>query len=368
MKTLVLCVDRDDDIGVKTGIKGPLIGREDNLAAAIKLGLADPEDSDVNALLSAISIYDGLVKEGQDAEIATICGDVRVGSASDLVLTQQLDHVLEEVRPDRAFLVSDGAEDEAFAPILGSRIRVDHVRRVYVRQTPTAESMYYVVGRQLKNPRVRRKIVAPLGFVLLLFGAIYLYAPLAAPALVLILAGLYLVLISLPFSSLRDVMDHVSGFYDRVRDSVASGDLSIFFNVSALIFIFVGVFFGADLASKSPSDSYVVRFLWFVWGSVWFFVLGALVFEGGKVLNAYLRHRRAPRHALAVAVSFVALGLLVLGTIQILQTILGEFNPESSLPLIYLSIGLAIFLVAVTGLSYRTWEVRPEPIEDGWRH
>src|SRR3989475_10250777 len=117
MKTLVLCVDRDDDIGTKTGIKGPLIGREDNLAAATKLGLADPEDSDVNALLSAVSTYDRLVKEGQDAEIATICGDVRVGPTSDLILTQQLDQVLDEVRPDRVFLVSDGAADKAFAPI-----------------------------------------------------------------------------------------------------------------------------------------------------------------------------------------------------------------------------------------------------------
>src|SRR5437660_468644 len=105
MKILVLCVDRDDDIGVKTGIKAPLVGREDNLAAATKLGLADPEDSDVNALLSAVSTYDSLVKEGQDAEIATICGDVRVGPTSDLILTQQLDQVLEEVRPDRVFLV-----------------------------------------------------------------------------------------------------------------------------------------------------------------------------------------------------------------------------------------------------------------------
>src|SRR5712664_3616859 len=95
MKTLVLCVDRDNDIGAKTGLRTPLIGRDQNLAAATKLGLADPEDSDVNALLSAVSSYDEIVKEGQEAEIATICGDVRVGSASDLVLTHQLDQVLE---------------------------------------------------------------------------------------------------------------------------------------------------------------------------------------------------------------------------------------------------------------------------------
>src|SRR5438445_234238 len=147
------------NIGVKTGLQAPLIGRDQNLAAATKLGLADPEDSDVNALLSAVSIYDGLLKENTDAEVATICGDVRVGAVSDLVLTKQLDQVLEQLRPDRVFLVSDGAEDEAFSPLIGSRIRADHVSRVSVRQTPTAESSYSTIGRQLKNPRVRRKIV-----------------------------------------------------------------------------------------------------------------------------------------------------------------------------------------------------------------
>src|SRR5437879_1478875 len=251
MKTLVLCVDRDDDIGVKTGIRGPIVGREGNLAAATKLGLADPEDSDVNALLSALSIYDGLVKDGSDAVIATICGDVRVGTVSDVELTRQLDQVLVEVRPDRVFLVS-----------------------------------------------------------------------------------------------------------------VATGDLSIFFNVSTLILILVGVFFGIDFAGRSGENSYVVQFLRFVFGSIWFFVIGALCFEGGKVVTAYLRHRRAPRHALAVAVSFVALGLLVLGMTQILQTIFGNYNPSASLPVVYLSIGIPLFLVAVTGLSYRSREERPAPVDE----
>src|SRR5207245_9405145 len=115
----------------------------------------------------AVAIYDGLQRDNTDAEVATICGDVRVGAVSDLVLTKQLDQVLEQLRPDLVFLVSDGAEDEAFSPIIGSRIRVDHVRRVYVRQTPPGESVSYAIGRPLKNPRVRRKIVAPLGVLLL---------------------------------------------------------------------------------------------------------------------------------------------------------------------------------------------------------
>ena len=67
MKTLVLCVDRDDDLGTKAGINGPVIGREENLKATIALGLADPEESDTNTILSGLQLYDDLVKRGMEA-------------------------------------------------------------------------------------------------------------------------------------------------------------------------------------------------------------------------------------------------------------------------------------------------------------
>jgi putative membrane protein len=280
-----------------------------------------------------------------------------------MVLTQQLDRVLEQVRPDRVFLVSDGAEDEAFAPIVASRIRVDHVRRVYVRQTPTAESLYYTIGRQLKNPKVRRKIIAPLGLVLLLFGALWLAVPIFAPALVLILAGLYLLMISLPIQSLSDVVVKANQTYERIRNSVASGNLSIFFNVSAIILILVGIFFGFDTATSRQEPSYVVKFLAGAIASVWFFVIGILLFEAGKILTAYLRHGRAPRHALPVAAGFIALGFIVLAAINILGVLLASYNLNSALLLIYISIGLAVVLVALAGLSYRTREPRAEPVD-----
>jgi putative membrane protein len=366
MKTLVLCVDRDDDIGVKTGIKGPVVGREDNLSTATKLGLSDPEDSDVNAMLSAVNMYDGLVKEGADVEIATICGDVRVGPASDTILAQQLDRVLEEARPDRVFLVSDGAEDEAFAPILSSRIRIDHVRRVFVRQTPGAESLYYVFSKQMRNPKVRRKIIAPLGLVLFLFGLIDFFAPYAAPALVLIFAGVYLIMISLPFNSMGDVLRAITDYYNGLRGDVSSGDLSIFFTASSIILVIVGLAFGFDLARKTQSSDLLAQALSFVLGALWWCILAVLVFEGGKTLTAYFKHGRVPRHVVAVAGTFVAVGLLVLAAVQGLQYIVGEYTSVLSLVLIYLSIAIAVLLVVATGLSYRTRGERP--VEDGWRH
>jgi len=41
---MVLCVDRDDDLGRKARLQGPIIGREENLKAATQLGLVDAED------------------------------------------------------------------------------------------------------------------------------------------------------------------------------------------------------------------------------------------------------------------------------------------------------------------------------------
>ncbi len=64
MRVLVLSVDRDDDFGVKAGLTSPFIGRQENIDAALALGLKDPEDSDINTTLAAISIYEEMLKKG----------------------------------------------------------------------------------------------------------------------------------------------------------------------------------------------------------------------------------------------------------------------------------------------------------------
>ena len=74
----------------------------------------------------------------------------------------------------------------------------------------------------------------------LLAGVIHKFVYLKT-GLALILAGLYFIMISLPFQSIGDVFKKGGEYYDRVRDSVATGNLAIFFNVSALILILVSV-------------------------------------------------------------------------------------------------------------------------------
>ncbi|MDD2533025.1 MAG: DUF373 family protein, partial [Candidatus Methanomethylophilaceae archaeon] len=107
-KTLILVVDRDNDFGMKGGVQTPAIGIEAALRASMSLGVSDPEDSDVNALFAAINIYNDLEKD-RNVEIALICGDQRVGPRSDAAIVDELEEVIEKVRPDRAILVGDGA-------------------------------------------------------------------------------------------------------------------------------------------------------------------------------------------------------------------------------------------------------------------
>ena len=170
MKVLVLSVDRDDDFGSKAGLNSPFIGRQENMDAALALGVKDPEDSDINTILAAISIYEEMVKKGVDAEIATICGDVKVGYESDLALATQLENVLEMIKPDRVVLVSDGAEDEYIFPMVSSRVKVDSVRRVFVKQAPTVEGTYYIITKMMKDDKIRKRVLPPIGLVFLVLG------------------------------------------------------------------------------------------------------------------------------------------------------------------------------------------------------
>ena len=173
VRTLVLTVDRDNDLGVKAGIRGPVIGRKATLRAAIKLGIADPEESDTNAILGALNHHDKLVENAQgddEIQIALLTGDVRVGPRSDRAIAMQLDEVIQEFQPDSAVLITDGADDEASLPIITSRVRVDHVEKVIVRQSKGIESTYYYVAKAIDDPRWRAKLLVPVAIFLMILG------------------------------------------------------------------------------------------------------------------------------------------------------------------------------------------------------
>src|SRR3989344_140235 len=105
-KVLVLCIDRDDDIGQKTGITGRIMGKDAVLNAANKLGLVDPEDTDFNALFDAVRVYEE-VKKDQKVEVVAITGHKDRAIRSDTEITRQLEIVLDKTKATGVILVTD---------------------------------------------------------------------------------------------------------------------------------------------------------------------------------------------------------------------------------------------------------------------
>ncbi|PIT84433.1 hypothetical protein COU37_03510 [Candidatus Micrarchaeota archaeon CG10_big_fil_rev_8_21_14_0_10_45_29] len=155
---LVLCIDRDNDLYEKAGISGPIIGREANLNAAIKLGTSDPAEVDTNAIFKAISIFDRLSSAEHNVQVATLTGSSELGYAADEAISEQLDRILSEFPCDSCIFVSDGASDESILPIIQSRLKIDSVEVLVMRQAQELEKTYFVLLEKLKEPYYARML------------------------------------------------------------------------------------------------------------------------------------------------------------------------------------------------------------------
>jgi putative membrane protein len=183
---LVLCVDLDDDLGRKTDVETPVIGRDNVVDAAVALASADPEDSDVNVLFEGVHIADGIDDEA--VEVAAVTGVDKGDVAANRAVGEEVDKVLASLASDedvRALVVTDGAQDESVVPVIRSRIRIDGVRRVVVRQAQDLESMYYTMKQVLNDPETRGTVLVPLGVLLLIYPLAILSDWLGLPGAVL---------------------------------------------------------------------------------------------------------------------------------------------------------------------------------------
>ena len=335
MKTLVLCVDRDDDLGTKAGINGPVIGRDENLKASVALGLADPEDVDTNTIMSGVQLYDDLVKRGMEAEIATVSGDSHVGFQSDLILTNQLENVLEVVKPDRAILISDGAEDESIYPVISSRIKIDSVRRVYVKQNRSIEGTYYMIIRTLQDEKMRRKWIVPLSLVLIIWGFLSLFTKFIrfsegnydditllsemAPGVIGVVLGFYLVGWAYRWAASLHVR------VESAKRALRQGSLVIPFALVSFALIIFGMLVGYDMSvvyrqGLLPDErSLAISILLFVSGAVWFFVFGVFAYETGKSVTAFLQTGKIKWSFIVMMVSVLATGFIIQGAVDALE-------------------------------------------------
>ena len=181
-RTLVLCVDRDDDLGVKAGVKTPILGREENINAAVTLALRDPEEPDANAIFEAVKIYDRLPEsaDGEEShaecQIATIAGSELGDVGADKELVSELTEVLKTFPANDVILVTDGFADETILPLVQSRVPVTSVRRVTMRHSESIEETVWLFSRYLKmlfeNPRYARMVLGLPGLLLIVLAVL----------------------------------------------------------------------------------------------------------------------------------------------------------------------------------------------------
>jgi putative membrane protein len=149
-KLLVICVDRDNDIGEKAGIITPVIGRDACIDAAQRLALEDPEDADSNSMFSAIKTYEDLISKGYQVEVVIVAGIKERGVQADEKILMEIKKILEVFSANGAVIVSDGEDDESVIPVIQNVLPVVSVQRVVMKVSRSVEYSYAVFGKYLK--------------------------------------------------------------------------------------------------------------------------------------------------------------------------------------------------------------------------
>ncbi len=286
-KILVLNIDRDDDFGRKAHITSPIVGLKNNLDAAIALGRVDPEDSDLNAIFSAINVYESLVKEGKDVEIVTICGDIHVGFKSDARLTEQLEQVISQLGVQEAILISDGAEDEYILPLVQSRLKINSVQRVTVKQSKQLEDAYYRVIKMLDDDKVKKQFFLPFALILLVW-AVFAILDMAATGFGAILLTLGVYLLIRTFNSEKKVLI----LLHELRSGLVAGRPFFYSYILALVIIAISIFYAFSNTVFSSEVPLVLSIISFLRHITWGIVAAGLLAAFGRVADIYVRDKK----------------------------------------------------------------------------
>lgn len=315
---LVLCVDLDDDLGRKTGLRTPVVGRDDVENAAVALATADPEDSDVNVLFQGVHVYDDLRKDpthDEDVEVAAITGTQGSDVAANRAVGEEVDEVLASLDTGesvRAIVITDGAQDESVLPVIRSRVPIDGVRRVVVRQAQDLESLYYTIKQVLADPETRGTILVPLGILLLIYPFVVVADMLQVPGaavlgLISALLGLYMLFRGL---GLEETVNDVA---DRIRTGLYAGRVTIVAYAVAAALLIVGGVQGFELletmrAETAGDPGLLVAAAAFIHGAVEWFAAAGVTSSFGQITDEYLadrfewRYLNAPFYVLSIAI------------------------------------------------------------------
>ncbi len=347
MKTLVLNVDRDDDFGRKAKIESPIIGYEKNLDAANKLGQADPEDSDLNAIYYAISTYQKIKKENKEVEIATICGHINVGLKSDEIISNQLEDVIEKTGADNVVLISDGAEDEYILPIIQSRIKIISVNRVSVKQSKELEATYYRFLKILDDDKVLKQFFLPISLVLIVWAFFVLLDMTASGfGAILFTLGAYLLIRVFRWEK------NIAYIFEDIKSGFLTGKLSIYTYIIGIV-ILVANGFLAYQNTNFQNDVALLPILEFLRYMIWGIVIAGLVAFFGRIIDIYVKDKKVIWTYCVVPFSLFAFGFISYSVFDALYWSLkgwpAEFDLTPFFRLTFIGYTLAGIMIALIG-------------------
>ncbi len=351
---LILCVDRDDDLGVKAKVETPVVGREAVLSAATKLALADPEEADANAIFATVRKYDELVRGGAKCELAVVCGAANGGFEADRRVGREVQSVVKTGEYSGVVLVSDGADDEQVIPIIQSLKPIVSVQRVTVKHSQSVEETYLVLGRYLR---------------MLVFDPRYSKWSLGVPGLIFILAGILIVSQQVVEAELATLLILGGALFIRgfsVDRTVAgllqrgpTGYMRLFSMVSSALVVLTGVFTGyGSMVSNASSEvnavvanpsqlltygatlaGYLLRgSLALVWAGMAIYATGALL---SHIARDSVRWRRD-------GYFLVMLGILYVPFQTFSAVLIGGTTESTFLLISYILIGLAAIFALTT--------------------
>jgi putative membrane protein len=307
--TLVLCVDRSGDIGRAAGLETPVVGWEAVRSVVTDVGLDDPEDSRVNCVLEALRVARDLRDDREETVLAVVSGGGDSIVGADRSLSAQIDDLVAEHDPDAAVVVIDSANDERVVPVIESRIRVDSVDRVIVRQAHDIESTYYLLKQFLADEELRSTVLVPLGAMLLVVPVLLTQFSTAVA-----MAGLASVLgAALLYKGLA-VDELLSEIPERVRSGLYSGRVSVVTYAVSVGLALVGAFLGAlAVTPRAGPESAVVGAMQFVYSAVPWLALAALTASAGRLLDELIGSDSVGMPYLNLPFGVVALGLVIRG-------------------------------------------------------
>ena len=309
MTTLVCCIDRDSVITTTTGVAPPVAGWEAVRSLVTDVGLDDPESPTVNCLLEGLRTTRELRDGGDDAVVAVLSAAAEAQTAPDRAIADQLETLIEQYDPTSSIVVIGAAEDERLLPVVESRLQVDGVDRVVVRQARDIESTYYLLKQFLADEELRSTVLVPLGISLLLVPALLLWfsvtIALAGLAALLGLAVLYKGL------GVDEYVDHAP---EWSREVLYSGQVSVVTYVTAVGLLSIGLFSGGfTVTGMRAAPLSPIAGVAFLHDSIPWLTLAAVTASTGRLLDELIQADRLRLPTLSLPFGLLSVGIVARG-------------------------------------------------------